>query len=47
MTMWFNHHFRGAALTVEYGSHPSRRRMVVEAPRQVLGVLGAYRTSRG
>lgn len=47
MTMWFNHHFRGAALTVEYGSHPSRRRMVVEAPRQVLGVLGAHRTSRG
>ena len=47
MTMWFNHHFRGAALTVEYGRHPSRRRMVVEAPRQVLGVLGAHRTSRG
>ncbi|MFC7362665.1 M14 family zinc carboxypeptidase [Nocardioides astragali] len=47
MTMWFNHHFRGAALTVEYGSHPSRRRMVVEAPRQVLGVLGAHRTSLG
>ena len=47
MTMWFNHHFRGAAVTVEYGSHPSRRRMVVEAPRQVLGVLGAHRTSRG
>ena len=47
MTMWFNHHFQGAALTVEYGSRPSRRRMVVEAPRQVLGVLGAHRTSRG
>ncbi len=47
MTMWFNHHFRGAALTVEYARHPSRRRMVVEAPRQVLGVLGAHRTSRG
>ena len=47
MTMWFNHHFRGAALTVEYGARPARRRMVVEAPRQLLGVLGAHRTSRG
>ena len=25
MTMWFNHHFAGAALTVEYGARPSRR----------------------
>ena len=47
LTMWFNHRFRGAALTVEYAAHPARRRMVVEAPRQVLGVLGAHRTSRG
>ncbi len=47
MTMWFNHRFRGAALTVEYGARPSRHRMVVEAPRQLLGVLGAHRTSRG
>jgi protein MpaA len=47
MTMWFNHRFAGSALTVEYGSRPSRRRMVVEAPGQVLGVLGAHRTSRG
>ena len=47
LTMWFNHRFDGAALTVEYGAHPSRRRMVVEAPRQLLGVLGAHRTSRG
>ena len=46
MTMWFNHHFRGAALTVEYPAHPSRRRMVVAAPRQLLDVLGAHRTSR-
>ncbi|MCW2738923.1 M14 family zinc carboxypeptidase [Nocardioides sp.] len=46
LTMWFNHHFRGAALTVEYGARPARRRMVVEAPRQVLGVLGAHRASR-
>jgi protein MpaA len=47
MTMWFNHHFAGSALTVEYGARPPRRRMVVQAPRQVLGVLGAHRTSRG
>ena len=47
MTMWFNHHFRGAALTVEYPAHPSRRRMVSAAPRQLLGALGAHRTSRG
>jgi protein MpaA len=44
MTMWFNHRFGGSALTVEYGSRPSRHRMVVQAPRQVLGVLGAHRT---
>ena len=46
MTMWFNHRFRGSALTVEYGARPPRHRMVVQAPRQVLGVLGAHRTSR-
>ena len=46
MTGWFNHRFAGAALTVEYGARPARRRMVVEAPRQLLGVLGAHRTSR-
>ena len=47
MTMWFNHEFRGAALTVEYPAHPSRRRMAVEAPRQLLGALGAHRAGRG
>jgi protein MpaA len=47
MTMWFNHHFAGSALTVEYGARPPRHRMVVQAPRQVLDVLGAHRTSRG
>jgi hypothetical protein len=41
MTMWFNHRFRGAALTVEYNAHPSRRRMTVTAPRQVLTIWGA------
>ncbi|MDR7252656.1 protein MpaA [Nocardioides sp. BE266] len=47
MTMWFNHHFAGSALTVEYGARPPRRRMVRQAPGAVLHVLGAHRTSRG
>jgi protein MpaA len=46
MTMWFNHEFRGAALTVEYPGRPSRRRMAVEAPRQLLGVLHAQRGTK-
>ena len=46
MTGWFNHSFRGAALTVEYGAHPSRRRMTRVAPDQVLSVFGAYRGPR-
>lgn len=44
MTMWFNHRFDGSALTIEYGARPSHHRMTVQAPRQVLGVLGAHRT---
>ena len=40
MTGWFNHHFKGSALTVEYGAHPSRHRMRVEAPRQLVALLG-------
>lgn len=43
MTMWFNHRFRGAALTVEYGHRPSAHRMRVQAPRQLLRVLHARR----
>jgi protein MpaA len=43
MTGWFNARFRGAALTVEYAAHPSRRRLTIQAPRQLLGVLGAHR----
>lgn len=41
MTSWFNANFRGSALTVEYGARPSRHRMSVAAPRQLLRVLGA------
>lgn len=47
MTMWFNHRFAGSALTIEYGARPSRHRMAVQAPRQLLGVLGAHRTRGG
>ncbi|RYC13323.1 M14 family zinc carboxypeptidase [Nocardioides zhouii] len=43
MTMWFNHRFAGSALTVEYGARPARRRMSVQAPRQLLDVLRARR----
>jgi protein MpaA len=47
MTMWFNHRFAGSALTIEYGARPSRHRMTEQAPRQLLGVLGAHRTRAG
>jgi predicted deacylase len=43
MTGWFNHRFRGTALTVEYGAHPGRRLMRVRAPRQVLSIWRAWR----
>jgi murein peptide amidase A len=43
MTMWYNHNFAGAAITVEYGAHPSRHRMRVRAPRQLLRALGGTR----
>lgn len=47
MTSWYNTRFAGAALTIEYAARPPRRRMVVEAPRQLLRVLGARRESPG
>lgn len=43
MTGWFNATYPGTMLTVEYDAHPSRRRMRVDAPRQVLSVFGASR----
>lgn len=46
MTMWFNATFPGSALTVEYAARPGRRRLRVDAPRQVLDVLGARRSKR-
>jgi murein peptide amidase A len=47
MTMWFNHRFAGSAFTIEYGARPSRHRMTVQAPRQLLEALGAHRTRGG
>ncbi len=46
MTSWYNANFKGAALTVEYGVHPSRHRMKVQAPRALLKVLGGRRVRR-
>jgi protein MpaA len=43
MTMWFNHHFRGTAITVEYGARPTTYRMRKAAPRQLLSALWARR----
>jgi murein peptide amidase A len=43
MTMWYNHAFNGAALTVEYGANPSKRLMRRKAPAQVLRIFGARR----
>lgn len=45
MTSWYNHHFKGAALTVEYGVNPSRTMMRKTAPKRVLKVFGARRVS--
>jgi predicted deacylase len=42
MTMWFNHRFRGFALTVEYGAHPAKRK-IRAAPRKILKLFGAWR----
>lgn len=41
MTGWFNHHFDGTAMTVEYGPSPSTKRMTKRAPRQLLRLFGA------
>ncbi|MEJ7832368.1 MAG: M14 family zinc carboxypeptidase [Nocardioides sp.] len=41
MTGWFNHNFKGGALTVEYAAHPSQHRMRRVAPAQVLSIFGA------
>ena len=42
-TEWFMHRFPGVAVTVEYGEHPTRHRMLVTAPRQLIAALGGHR----
>jgi protein MpaA len=42
MTMWFNHRFKGFALTVEYGADPPRSRLRA-APGKILKLFGAWR----
>jgi hypothetical protein len=42
MTMWFNHKFRGFALTVEYGAKPAKRKLRT-APGNILRLFGAWR----
>jgi protein MpaA len=41
-TQWYNHRIEGKAVTVEYGDRPSRHRMRVRAPRQLVRVLGGH-----
>lgn len=43
MTGWYNHRFRGNALTVEYGANPGRRLMRRVAPDRVLRIFHAWR----
>ena len=43
MTMWFNRHFDGKALTIEYGSHPGRKYLRSTVVRRVLNIFGAHR----
>jgi protein MpaA len=42
MTMWFNHRFKGFALTVEYGASPPAARLRA-APDAILRLFGAWR----
>jgi murein peptide amidase A len=42
MTMWFNHRFKGFALTVEYGASPSKAKLRA-APDKILKLFGAWR----
>jgi protein MpaA len=47
MTGWYNHNFKGFALTVEYGAHPPKRLMSRTAPRQVLAIFHAWAGNGG
>ena len=43
MTEWFNAHYPGVAVTVEYGHGLSRRQAGVTGPRGLLRAVGAWR----
>lgn len=43
MTMWFNHHLKGEAITVEFGAHPSRKYLRNKVVTRVLGIFNAHR----
>jgi hypothetical protein len=43
MTMWFNRHFAGQALTVEFGAHPSRSYLRGKTATRVLRLFDAHR----
>lgn len=43
MTMWFNRHFDGKALTIEYGARPSRKELRGRVASQVLKIIGGHR----
>lgn len=43
MTMWFNRHFRGQAVTVEFGASPSRRELGGPVVRRLLRLFHARR----
>lgn len=45
MTGWYNHNFRGAALTVEYGARPSTKSLRGKAARGLLRAVGARRVA--
>jgi protein MpaA len=46
MTGWFNSRFGGSAVTVEYGHRPAPSTLTGRAPRKLLQLFGAHRTSR-
>lgn len=43
LTQWYNSHFRGLALTVEFPNDPSVSRMRAQAPTELLRLFGAHR----
>jgi hypothetical protein len=42
-TEWFDHRFRGDAVTIELGRNPSWRRLHVTGPQALLQALGGHR----